>query len=223
MNLKIKAAQQITVRGIKTTIMAYSIHYKPTFSFILAFFNSLFHLPTHSCIQREVTEHLLGSVTDRSWGLKCSFQAIWETWKEMRVGSSLLRPPFLLLPSSHCLRATHLSLKGLGETNPFFHFLPHWHSQSQVREVARSKLGLFKALFCQQNLRHSYWLPFKDIFWNFSPARLKFDLDIDLSAPTTQQASGHFSGIILLHLAMNSHLLVKNHPSLPTLPPHTRS
>lgn len=110
----------------------------------------------------------------------------------MRGGSSLLKLPFLLLPSSHCLRTT-LNFLWRDWERQTLHFLPHWHPQSQVREVARSRSepGLCKALFCQQNLGNSYWL-LKDIFRNFSPTKLKFDLDIDLSAPTIHQASGHF-------------------------------
>lgn len=58
-NLKIKAAQQITVRITKRYNNDVQHSLQTIFPFILAFFNSLFHLPTHSCIQYELTEHLL--------------------------------------------------------------------------------------------------------------------------------------------------------------------
>lgn len=123
----------------------------------------------------------------------------------MRVGSSLLRPPFPLLPSSHCLRTTLNFLLDKEKQIPF---------TSYPNGIIKAKLGkcqgedvspIRKALFCQQNLGDSYWLLLKDIFWNFSPTRLKFALDVDLSASTTQQASGLFPGMLVFQLAISAH------------------
>ena len=83
------------------------------------------------------------------------------------------------------------------------YFLSHGHHQSQVREVAKS--GSPPSLQ-STILGNSYWLLLKDIFWNFHSTRLKFDLDIGLSASTIQEATRHFSGIFILQLVMSCHL-----------------
>lgn len=133
----------------------------------------------------------------------------------MRVGSSFLRSPFPFLPSSHCFGTTLNFLLDREKQIPFTSY-PNGIIKAKLEKWQGAEVSaICKALFCQQNLGDSYWLLLKDIFWNFSPIRLKFALDVHLSASTAQQASGLFSGMLMFQLSLWwFQALPQNYPSL---------